>query len=1431
MTITTNDTAASGNVVANPGQVARKYQEEIFRQAQKANVIAYLRTGLGKTLISVLLIRWMCTQEKARDKAIFFLVPKVSLVEQQANYIHKETGLRTCRLHGALSLDFGNRRAWNKRFQEHDVFVITPQLFMEMITHSVWSIDKCSLIIFDECHHARKNHPYNNIMREYFEVQPTKARPKIFGMTASPYWNQKNPALSLSTLETNLDSKIIGVHEHVEELQNHYARLNEVIQDYPYPPERYEFPEPTLFQCLKIFQANDPSLFDHMDVTWSKVEMRYYMTLNNIGPYGASLYLFTEMQHYVNELLSKAQRILSTDTQHNAMSIDVDATSTQPLKLPPIAIFDILEVLDDFEPYYYSLASPDTLPVPVPLEWCTPKLQILVHTVKDHLKQSVQTIIFVEQRQIAACLAKVLEAIPELQGLVRCGYLVGLGTSGAGISKRIESSKGDVIKLFRDKEINVLIATSVAEEGLDFPACELVIRFDPLQHLVGYVQSRGRARSEVSKYIIMIQQDNIAQLERYRSLQRGETELSQTYNTRQLILEEEGEELEIDPLGQDIHPIDLAERERYVVPSTGAILTYDNAMSLINHLCSIIPRDAFTLPPKPVYSGQFQSKLRLPAGLPLRGRDMVYLGYPKRTKKEAKRSAAFQAVKRLMRLNVFDEYLLPTSKDVEDIEEGEQRQAELPSETLQVQVKDPWYMGTKLWLHPLRINSDVTTAIVTGTDLPTIDMKINGFDVSLEPGIPLDLCPEDELEKIRLMNDFTNFGVWLRNTSKPFEGKMSFFLVPLTDDAEIAIDFDFMHYAVENKRGTRDWSGVDKEDYGQVLVFNRNQFGRTYRLECIRNDLSMQSTPEPGTKESTEGTYYEFFSKRWTRKKRFAFIPNDGPLLEATILFRADAGTYNVRTGEAGAITHGPAEHHLIPLGCCQYLHFPKHLCNAFGILPALCHAVTGLYRAQMAQTSLHLPAIAGALLTEALTIPAAQFCFNNQRLETLGDAVLKLLTTVHLLNAYPTRHEGQLSDLRKQYVSNNFLLRRALDVQLERYISCEVSSVNKWRYVLPESKDLISDQQNRRCTTAVYPRRSLQDCMEALLGASFLEGGTVMALQAGTALGVLFGGPLPWNIRYRRSNTYVPVTPLFDTLQDRLGYEFRSNDLLVEAVTHPSFAGSSNGPSYQRLEFLGDAILDLVVMHYLFNKFPDATSHQLSFLRAKVICSPALAYLSAKKLSLHKILLVNNVELYRAIDMYVPVLDAISDEEIVSHGWKYDPPKAISDVFESLIGAVFVDSGYDYERVSVLVEDVMGGVLEHLALSLAKDPISEFTEWMAKEGCKQKVVFKKHVKPQRDLTGFGLIVQVHDIVVVGPIIASTQNVAKFIASQRAFSLVSDPESEFSLDKICNCGKQMDVDGIKETPSQVTDSTVIEVSEPEEKIQQNGGVLEAIIAM
>lgn len=89
------------------------------------NIIAALTTGSGKTLISILLIKWIASQSTSSGKSIVFLVPRVTLVDQQQGVIQRHTSLKVAKLHGAMEIALNNRPAWKKKLESHDVFVMT----------------------------------------------------------------------------------------------------------------------------------------------------------------------------------------------------------------------------------------------------------------------------------------------------------------------------------------------------------------------------------------------------------------------------------------------------------------------------------------------------------------------------------------------------------------------------------------------------------------------------------------------------------------------------------------------------------------------------------------------------------------------------------------------------------------------------------------------------------------------------------------------------------------------------------------------------------------------------------------------------------------------------------------------------------------------------------------------------------------------------------------------------------------------------------------------------------------------------------------------------------------------------------------------------------------------------------------------------------
>ncbi len=224
--------------------------------------------------------------------------------------------------------------------------------------------------------------------------------------------------------------------------------------------------------------------YSDIDVPWAEIERRYHVTLHNLGPFSASLYLHAEMWHQIRTLIIQNSSFISESAAGETVEV---VSAPAPKELPP-EIYHIAEILLDFQSFFILESNPTCSPLSIPLEWCTPKIKSLVDVILAHHSSTFQGIIFVEQRQTAMCLAKLLPNLPQLNGLVRCADLVGHGVNSEGVSKDITTgNQGEVVKLFRTKEINlrqlkiysmsqlssnwfiIVIATSVAEEGLDFP--------------------------------------------------------------------------------------------------------------------------------------------------------------------------------------------------------------------------------------------------------------------------------------------------------------------------------------------------------------------------------------------------------------------------------------------------------------------------------------------------------------------------------------------------------------------------------------------------------------------------------------------------------------------------------------------------------------------------------------------------------------------------------------------------------------------------------------------------------------------------------------------------------------------------------------------------------------------------------------------------
>lgn len=138
------------------------------------------------------------------------------------------------------------------------------------------------------------------------------------------------------------------------------------------------------------------------------------------------------------------------------------------------------------------------------------------------------------------------------------------------------------------------------------------------------------------------------------------------------------------------------------------------------------------------------------------------------------------------------------------------------------------------------------------------------------------------------------------------------------------------------------------------------------------------------------------------------------------------------------------------------------------------------------------------------------------------------------------------------------------------------------------------------------------------------------------------------------------------EAFEEKIGCCFRKREYLLQALTHSSYANERkihNVPDNERLEFLGDAVLELVSSDEIFRKNPKMTEGEMSKLRASLVCEPALAY-CARELSLGDYILLGK-------------------GEQATGGAQRD--SILSDAFEAVIGAIYLDSGFTNAKEFIL--------------------------------------------------------------------------------------------------------------------------------------------------
>lgn len=198
--------------------------------------------------------------------------------------------------------------------------------------------------------------------------------------------------------------------------------------------------------------------------------------------------------------------------------------------------------------------------------------------------------------------------------------------------------------------------------------------------------------------------------------------------------------------------------------------------------------------------------------------------------------------------------------------------------------------------------------------------------------------------------------------------------------------------------------------------------------------------------------------------------------------------------------------------------------------------------------------------------------------------------------------------------------------------------------------------------------------------------------------------------------------------LEERIGYSFKNKDLLQQALTHSSFANErqiNRTGNYERLEFLGDAVLELVSSEFLYREHSQLSEGDLTKLRASMVCEPALAF-CARDIRLEEFILLGK-------------------GEESTGGRKRD--SITSDVMEAMIGAIYLDGGMTPAKA--YIERFVLSDLEHKRLFYdSKSNLQEIVQGKLKKNLEYELLdvqgpehcqtFRVQVRVGEDVLGIG---------------------------------------------------------------------------------------------